>query len=67
MSPSGQEPDRPCARGLADAGLKAKFAELGHQPMPMTPTEFGKFIAAETKKWGPVVKAVVKAVGIKPQ
>jgi tripartite-type tricarboxylate transporter receptor subunit TctC len=49
--------------GLADAGLKAKFAELGHQPMPMTPTEFGKFIAAETKKWGPVVKAV----GIKPQ
>jgi tripartite-type tricarboxylate transporter receptor subunit TctC len=49
--------------GLADASLKAKFAELGHQPMPMTPTEFGKFIAAETKKWGPVVKAV----GIKPQ
>jgi tripartite-type tricarboxylate transporter receptor subunit TctC len=49
--------------GLADADLKAQFAELGHLPMPMTPTEFGKFIAAETEKWGPVVKAV----GIKPQ
>ena len=49
--------------GLADASLKAQFAELGHVPIPMTPTEFGKFVAAETEKWGPVVKAV----GIKPQ
>ena len=31
--------------------------------MPMTPAEFGKFVAAETEKWGPVVKAA----GIKPQ
>jgi tripartite-type tricarboxylate transporter receptor subunit TctC len=49
--------------GLADVSLKGKFGELGHLPMPMTPSEFGKFIAAETEKWGPVVKAV----GIKPQ
>jgi len=49
--------------GLADASLKAQFAELGHVPMPMTPAEFGKFVAAETEKWGPVVKAV----GIKLQ
>jgi len=49
--------------GLADAKLKAKFAELGHLPMPMTPAEFGKFVAAETEKWG----LVVKAAGIKPQ
>ena len=38
---------------LADARLKAQFAELGHVPMPMTPAEFGKFVAAETEKWGP--------------
>jgi hypothetical protein len=30
--------------------------------MPMTPTEFGKFLAAETEKWG----KVVKFSGIKP-
>jgi tripartite-type tricarboxylate transporter receptor subunit TctC len=25
--------------------------------MPMTPAEFGKFIAAETEKWAKVIKA----------
>ena len=25
--------------------------------MPMTPTEFGKFIADETEKWGKVIRA----------
>jgi tripartite-type tricarboxylate transporter receptor subunit TctC len=49
--------------GLADARVKAQFAELGHAPMPMTPVEFGKCVAAETEKWGPVVKAV----GITPK
>ena len=49
--------------GFADAKVKAQFAELGHAPMPMTPVEFGKFVAAETEKWG----VVVKAVGIKPK
>jgi tripartite-type tricarboxylate transporter receptor subunit TctC len=37
---------------LADAKVKAQFAELGQVPMPMTPAEFGKFVAAETEKWG---------------
>jgi len=49
--------------GLADANVKTQFTGLGHVPMPMTSDEFGKFIAAETEKWGPMVKAV----GIKPQ
>jgi tripartite-type tricarboxylate transporter receptor subunit TctC len=31
--------------------------------MPMTPTEFGKFIAGETEKWG----KVIRAAGIKAQ
>jgi len=42
---------------LADPTLKARMAELGGVPMPMTPDEFGRFIAAETEKWGKVVRA----------
>jgi tripartite-type tricarboxylate transporter receptor subunit TctC len=42
--------------GLADPNLKTRFAELGHVPMPMTSAEFGKFVAAETEKWGTVVE-----------
>ena len=42
--------------GLADAKLKAQIANLGGVPMPMTPDEFDKFIAAETTKWAKVTK-----------
>ncbi len=42
--------------GLADAQLKARLAELGGTPLVGTPEEFGKLIAAETKKWAKVVK-----------
>jgi hypothetical protein len=31
--------------------------------MPMTPAEFEKFVAAETEKWG----KVVRAANIKPE
>jgi tripartite-type tricarboxylate transporter receptor subunit TctC len=41
---------------LADTKIKASFADMGVVPMMMTPAEFGKFIADETKKWGKVVK-----------
>ena len=41
---------------LADPKLKARFADLGDIPMPMTPAEFGKFVADETEKLGKVVK-----------
>jgi tripartite-type tricarboxylate transporter receptor subunit TctC len=41
---------------LADPQMKARLADLGAEPMPMTPVEFGKFIADETEKWGKVVK-----------
>jgi tripartite-type tricarboxylate transporter receptor subunit TctC len=37
--------------------MKAKLAELGGVPMPMTPAEFGKLIADETEKWAKVVKS----------
>jgi tripartite-type tricarboxylate transporter receptor subunit TctC len=48
--------------GLADATFKAKLAALGGQPFPGTPADFGRFVAAETDKWGKVVReAGVKA------
>ena len=36
--------------------MKGLVAGLGGIPMPMTPAEFGKFIAEETEKWGKVIK-----------
>ena len=42
---------------LADPKMKARLADLGAVPMPMTPAEFGKFIAADTEKWAKVIKA----------
>jgi tripartite-type tricarboxylate transporter receptor subunit TctC len=41
---------------LVDPGMIAKFANLGADPMPMTPAEFGKFVAAEIDKWAKVVR-----------
>jgi tripartite-type tricarboxylate transporter receptor subunit TctC len=41
---------------LADPKLKGRLAELGGEPMPMTPAQFGKLIADETEKWAKVVK-----------
>jgi tripartite-type tricarboxylate transporter receptor subunit TctC len=43
--------------GLADAKIKARLADVAGVPMPMTPAEFGKFIADETEKWGKVIRA----------
>jgi tripartite-type tricarboxylate transporter receptor subunit TctC len=42
--------------GLADPQIKARIKDLGGAPMPMTPAEFGKFLADETEKWAKVVK-----------
>jgi tripartite-type tricarboxylate transporter receptor subunit TctC len=42
---------------LADPKVKARFADLGSVPTPMTPAEFAKHIADETEKWGKVVRA----------
>jgi len=41
---------------LADPGIKARLADLGNEPMPMTAAGFGKFIADETEKWGKVIR-----------
>src|SRR5262245_24167404 len=42
---------------VADPKAKARLAELGVEARPMTPDEFGKFIADETEKWGKVIRA----------
>jgi tripartite-type tricarboxylate transporter receptor subunit TctC len=42
--------------GLADPKVKARLAELGGAPMPMTPPELGKLVADEIEKWGKVIR-----------
>jgi tripartite-type tricarboxylate transporter receptor subunit TctC len=42
--------------GLADAQIKARFADLGIPLVTGSPADFGKFIAAETDKWGKVIR-----------
>jgi tripartite-type tricarboxylate transporter receptor subunit TctC len=42
--------------GLAETRIKARFAELGAEPMSMTVAEFRKFVADETERWAKVVK-----------
>jgi tripartite-type tricarboxylate transporter receptor subunit TctC len=42
---------------LADPRMKARLAEMGTVPIPMTSAEFGNVIAAETEKWANVIQA----------
>jgi tripartite-type tricarboxylate transporter receptor subunit TctC len=48
---------------IADPRMKARLAAIGGEPLPGSPSEFGKFIADETEKWG----KVVRAAGLKPE
>jgi tripartite-type tricarboxylate transporter receptor subunit TctC len=48
--------------GLANAAIRARLADIGTIPMVFTPQQFGAFVAAETEKWG----KVVRSAGIKP-
>jgi tripartite-type tricarboxylate transporter receptor subunit TctC len=48
---------------FADPKMKARFAEIGGEVLPGSPSEFGKFIADETQKW----EKVVKFAGLKPE
>jgi len=45
---------------LRDPAVAKQIRALGSEPMPMTPTEFSKFIDKEITKWGAVVKASVQ-------
>jgi tripartite-type tricarboxylate transporter receptor subunit TctC len=44
-----------CA-SLADPRIKTRLIELGGTAFPGAPSEFANFVAAETAKWGKVVK-----------
>jgi tripartite-type tricarboxylate transporter receptor subunit TctC len=48
---------------LADPGMKARFADIGGEALGGTAAAFGTLIAAETEKWG----KVVRAAGLKPE
>ena len=48
---------------VADANFEARLADLGGVGIKGSPAEFAKLIAAETDKWG----KVIKFAGIAPQ
>jgi tripartite-type tricarboxylate transporter receptor subunit TctC len=49
-------------KALADPKFKARLADLGVEPMPTTPAEFGKFVEGEAVKW----TKVIKGAGVTP-
>jgi tripartite-type tricarboxylate transporter receptor subunit TctC len=49
--------------GVADPKIRARLANLGSTALAGSPTDFGKFIADETEKWG----KVIRAANIKPE
>ena len=49
--------------GLADPKTKARLADTGGKVLPGSPADFGNLIAAETEKWG----KVIRAANIKPE
>ena len=50
--------NREIAAGLENPIINGRLAEAQAAPMPLTSVQFGMHIAAETEKWGKVVKAV---------
>jgi tripartite-type tricarboxylate transporter receptor subunit TctC len=48
---------------LADPQFKARLADLGGTVITGSPSDFGRFVAAETEKWG----KVIRAANIKPE
>ena len=45
------------ASGVHRSGMKAKLADTGGAPLPGSAADFAALMAAETEKWGKVVKA----------
>ena len=63
LAPAGTPPEivariqQETAKALASPVLKERLQSQGALPGGMPPADFGRFIAAETKKWAAVVKA----------
>ncbi len=43
--------------GLADPGIKARLAQLSSAVLAGSAADLGKLFAAETEKWGRVIRA----------
>ena len=50
-------------KALADPGVRERLANLGNDPMDMSPEEFARFVRSEIAEYA----RVIKAAGIKPQ
>jgi tripartite-type tricarboxylate transporter receptor subunit TctC len=42
---------------LADPAIRARLDDMGSEPLAGSPADFGRFITAETEKWGKVIRA----------
>jgi tripartite-type tricarboxylate transporter receptor subunit TctC len=49
------KPNREINAALADPKIKARLANLGSAPAPMSPADFEKIMVAETAKWAKVI------------
>jgi tripartite-type tricarboxylate transporter receptor subunit TctC len=49
--------NRAVQAAFADTGMKARLADTGGAPLPGSAADFARLMAAETEKWGKVVKA----------
>jgi len=49
--------NRALTAALGEAGPKARLADLGVEPMPMTPAQFAGFVTSENDKWGKLIRA----------
>ena len=61
-APKGTPPDiietlnREVNAGLANPDIKARYTEMGYTLFSGSADEFGKFMAADTEKWGKVIR-----------
>ena len=68
-APKGTSPEiierlnREINAGLRDPAIRTRLTDVGTVPVIFTPAEFGAYIAAESDKWG----KVIREAGIKPQ
>lgn len=62
FAPAGTPPERiarlhqAAAAALRDAALAAKLLEQGAEASPLAPAEFGRFVAAESAKFGRIIR-----------
>ena len=48
---------RPAAKALASANVRARFVELGLEPVGHPPDEFAAVIKTESSRWAKLIKA----------